>query len=111
MKAFCVTEKSGACDSALIVFAETRGQAIRYALDYTGVFDWSRWVDMRANRVPKLDAFYKGKPEMDWYDEKERTAMVRYAGMRCSDEVDVTLDKCRACAAHEWCARYEWMTE
>ena len=110
MKAWNVSDSNGDLGVNYIIFAETRGKAIRHALDYCdGAFDAFRWTEMRALRVPALDSFYRGKPEMDWCDMDDRVAMVRYAGFFCSDEVTVTTDECKHCPAHFWCDRYDGM--
>ena len=108
MKAYSVSDRDCNLGYSYIVFAETRGKAIRHALDCCdGTFDSCTWTDMRALREPALDRFYKGKTEMDWCDPDDRIAMVRYAGFECSDWVDVTSDECEKCPAHEWCDRYD----
>lgn len=110
MKAWTVSDANGDTGVDYIIFAETRGKAIRHALDYCdGAFDWCRWTEMRAHRLPALDSFYRGEPEMNWNDMDDRVAMVRYAGFRCSDEVMVNVEKCKHCPAHFWCDRYEGM--
>ena len=108
MKAYSVSDINGNTGYSYVVFAETRGKAIRHALDHCdGTFDYYAWTEMRAIRKPALDKFYRGKAEMDWSDMEDRVAMVRYAGFQCSDEYDVTSDECEQCAAHEWCDRYD----
>ena len=110
MKAWSVSDANGNVGIDYVIFAETRGKAIRYALDHCdGAFDWYEWTEMRALRKPVLDQFYRGKPMMDWCDMEDRVAMVRYAGFQCSNEVLVTPDECLACPAHEWCDRYDSM--
>ena len=110
MKAYQVSDINSYYDYSYVVFAETRGKAIRYALDHCDMrFDCSEWTDMRATRRPQLDGFYHGEPEMDWCDMEDRVALVRHAGFMCSDEVIVTSDECEQCAAHEWCMRYDRM--
>ena len=111
MKAYSVSDANGDLGYSYVVFAETRGKAIRYALDHCdGCFDYCTWTEMRAIRKPQLDKCYRGRAEMDWCDMEDRVAMVRYAGFQCSDEMDITSDECEQCAAHEWCDRYDRMT-
>ena len=110
MKAWSVSDANGDLGIDYIIFAETRGKAIRYALDHCdGAFDDYRWTEMRATRKPALDSFYNGRPAMDWCDMDDRVAMVRYAGFECSCEVTVTVDKCQQCLAHFWCDRFDRM--
>lgn len=111
MKAYSVSDVNGDAGYSYIVFAETRGKAIRYALDYCdNAFDDYTWTEMRAIRKPALDRFYRGRREMDWCDMEDRVAMVRYAGFYCSDEMCIGSDECEQCPAHEWCDRYDRMT-
>lgn len=110
IKAYCVKDENAYEDGAFIIFAETRGKAIQYALHHTdGAFDWSEWTDMRALREKQLDKYYKGKPMMDWSDPEDRIAMVKDAGFSCSEDYDVIEDECQECPAHEWCSRWESM--
>ena len=110
MKAYSVSDANGDVGIDYVIFAETRGKAIRYAMDHCdGAFDWYSWTEMRAIRKAALDRFYKGKPAMDWCDMEDRVAMVRYANFSCSDEVMTTFDECQRCDAHFWCDRFERM--
>lgn len=112
LKAYSVSDKNGDVGIWYVIFATTRGKAIRYALDHCdGAFDWYAFTEMRALRKPALDRFFRGETAMDWCDMRDRVAMVRYAGFRCSDEVLVTSLECAECPAHEWCERYESMTD
>lgn len=110
MKAYEVCDANCDVGFSYVIFAETRGKAIRYALDHSdGAYDWYSFTEMRALRRPALDKYYRGEPMMDWDDDNDRVAMVREAGFRCSYEIDVDEDECLRCAAHEWCDRYESM--
>lgn len=112
MKAYSVSDRNGDTGLAYIIFAESRGKAIYYALhNCDGTFDWYGWTEMRAVRRPALDKHYRGETQMDWCDMEDRVAMVRYADFRCSDENYVTLDECEECPAHEWCGKYESLKE
>ena len=112
MKAWSVTDSKCNTGYSYIVFAETRGKAIRYALNHCdGTFDWETFTTMMAHRRPSLDKYYYGRREMDWCDMGDRVAMVREAGFECGYEADVTVEECRECPAHEWCARFERMTD
>ena len=110
MKAYAVTDKN--CDGyTYIVYAETRGKAIRYALDHCdGAFDDYEWTEIWATRRPSLDKYYHGRRELDWMDMGDRTIMVREAGFYCDYDTDVT-GECADCPAHKYCQRYERMTE
>lgn len=109
MKAWIVDDPIEAA-SAAVVFAETRGQA-KVLAQSTDACEDMAFTDIRAVRAPKLDRFYKGKSEMDWFDHDDRIAMVQYGGFHCSPEVDVYKEKCESCPAHEWCEKFENMME
>ena len=109
MKAWSVTDDEE-CLYATIVFAETRGKAKVIAQGTDACVD-ADFTHIRAIRVPQLDSYYRGKREMDWYDDNDRIAMVRYANMMCSYEVDIEKENCLSCPAHEWCGRYESMCD
>ena len=110
MKAYDVSDRDGVLGYSIVVFAETRGKAIAYA-HYKDDFCDFRWTEMSALRKPELDKYYNGKTEMDWYNMEDRIAMVKDANFQCSYEVDITLEECESCPAHEWCERYERMKE
>ena len=104
MKAYWV--HNDYAEYAMIVFAESRGKAISYALGSdefpTDVYEFT---DLRAKRVPVLDRFYRGKVTMDWGDDEDRVAMVRFAGCTCSAEV-YDSRMCKACPAKDYCDDY-----
>lgn len=112
MKAYTVSDANGDTGFDYIIFAETRAKAIKYALDHCdGAFDSYTWTEMRALRKPKLDKYYRGRPMMDWCDMNDRIAMVKEADFRCSDDVSTTLAECKECPAHEWCGKFESMSD
>lgn len=102
MKAYTVSDRNGDEGITLVVFAETAGKAKAYAAN-SAEFDYYEFTDMRAQRVPALDRFYRGRPQMDWMDDEDRVAMVRYAGFSCSYNVDHP--DCDGCPAYEWCEK------
>lgn len=112
LKAYSVSDANGDTGLTYIIFAESRGKAIYYALhNCDGTFDWYGWTEMRALRRPALDKYFNGRREMDWCDMDDRVAMVKEAGFRCSYEMDVTLSECEECPAHQWCDQYESLKE
>lgn len=106
MKAYIVRDEKCYEDYCTVVFGETRGKAIQAALR-TDACEDGEWTDIRAIRVPELDSYYRGFEEMDWHDDKDRIGMVRYAGMRCSDEMSIGECGCEDCPAKEFCSRYQ----
>ena len=75
-------------------------------------FEGAEFIDLSARRAPKLDKYYKGVTEMDWYDNEDRIAMVREAGFHC-DMSECGIDDCfcRTCVANEWCSEYQDILE
>ena len=110
MKAYTVTDRHGACDYSIIVFAETREQARSIALSSEAFerYDLS-YIDLWARRVPALDKYYRGLDEMDWDNADDRIAMVKEANFSCSYEYELTDCECEECPAKQWCDRYEYM--
>lgn len=111
MKAWNVTDRN--CDGYYcIVYAETRGKAIKTALDHTdGAFDDYTFTEIWATRAPSLDKFYRGKTVLEWDDPDDRIIMVREAGFYCGYEMLDTECDCEVCPAKQWCQRYERMKE
>lgn len=106
MKAYSVSDRNGDAGCSTVVFAETVGKAKAYAVGTDELCDYG-YTELRAIRVPMLDKYYKGKPEMDWFDPKDRIAMVRYANYECSGELSFADCDCEICPAKKWCERYE----
>lgn len=98
MKAWVVREKNEFC--ATVVFAETRGKAKSVAL-HTEVCEDVDFCDIEVRRAPKMDKYYKeGKTEMDWYDDKDRIALVKDCNFQCEYVEDYL---CEGCSAKEYC--------
>lgn len=107
-KAYSASDRNG--DNSIVVFAETAGQAKAYAA-HSEMFDEYDFTEIRVNRCKALDRFYRGKPEMDWMNDNDRVAMVRYANYECSCEVWHPECERGECPAQQWCGRYEMMKE
>lgn len=104
MKAWLVREKDEFC--ATVVFAETRGKARALAM-HTEVCEDVDFIDIEVRRKPQMDKYYKeGKKEMDWFNSKDRIALVKDCGFRCSDEA-FDIENCEHCPAKEYCDYYE----
>ena len=87
-------------DYATVVFAETVGKAKAIAVGTDACEDYC-FKDIRAYRFKEMDKFYRGKMEMDWYNDEDRTALVK-AGWYCLDPYEW---ECEACCARELCER------
>lgn len=110
MKAYKASDRNGDSGYSIVVFAETAGQAKAYARD-SEAFDSFEFVDMRVNRCKELDSCYRGNREMDWLDDDDRVAMVKYANYECSCEVWHPECEYGECPAQHWCGRYERMKQ
>ena len=108
MKAYTASDRNGDIDYSIVVFAETAGQARAYVAQ-SEEFDGYSFTDIRVNRIKELDSFYKGKREMDWMNDEDRVAMVRYANYECGREVVHPECEHGECPAQQWCGRYEGM--
>ena len=106
MKAYSVTDRNGDSGFSIIVFAETAGKAKAYGARHDD-FDSFDFTEIRVNRCKALDKFYDGRLEMDWMEDSDRTAMVRYANYECSFEVLHPECETGECPAKAWCGRYE----
>lgn len=106
MKAWLVKEKDEF--GATVVFAETRGKARSMAMATDACEDVD-FCDIEVRRKPQLDKYYReGKKEMDWYDDKDRLALVKECNFRCEYmEVELCID----CPAKPYCGLYESMLE
>lgn len=110
IKAYSASDRNGDTGYSIVVFAETAGKAKAYAAQ-SEMFDEYDFTDICVNRRKELDRFYKGKREMDWMDDDDRVAMVRYANYECSSEVWHPECEKGECPAQQWCERYERMNE
>lgn len=110
-KAYKVTDRKGYSDYAVIVFADTPGRAVSGALgtDEFPMGDWD-FIELKAIRIPALDASYRGNWSMDWYNMSDRVAMVKEVGFSCDPDF-ITLKECKDCPAKDWCSVYETMKE
>ena len=101
MKAWIVKAKDEFC--ATVVFAETRGKARSIAM-CTDACEDVAFCDIEAHRVPQVDKYYKeGKTEMDWYDDKDRVALVKDCNFFC-EYIEESI--CKSCSAKEYCDNY-----
>lgn len=99
MKAWKVFDKEHDCNT-VIIFADSRAQAIYNAMEYSGEFEDCQWVDMRAQRFKEYDKYYSGKSIIDfWLDTEHRINLVRNFNWYCQ-EPDFY---CKDCPAIEWC--------
>ena len=110
MKAYTASDRNGESGYSIVVFAETAGQAKAYARN-SETFDSFEFTEMRVNRCKALDGYYRGEREMNWLNDEDRVAMVRYANFECSCEVWNPECETEECPAQKWCGRYKRMRE
>lgn len=106
MKAYIIQDLRGYTDYSTVVFAETSGKAKAIAI-CTNAFEDYEFTEISARRIPKLDKYYRGQKEMDWFDPNDRVALVREANLYCSYEFDRADLGCESCPANQWCERSE----
>ena len=91
---------------AEVVFAETRGKARSLAMGCDG-FEEAKFTEIEVNREPQIDKYFKdGKWHMDWFDCKDRIALVKELGFYCGREY-IALGLCEECPANEYCDQYK----
>lgn len=104
MKAWLVREKGEF--GATVVFAETRGKAKSYALR-TEDFEAADYCELEVSRVKKMDKYYvEGKKRMNWFDSKDRVALVKDCNFMCDREY-LEREACPLCPAKEFCDDYQ----
>lgn len=104
MKAWLVREKDEF--GATVVFAETRGKARALAI-LTEACEDANFTDIEVRRKPQMDKYYKdGKKEMDWFNSKDRIALVKDANFVCDADY-LQWEDCDTCSAKEYCDRYQ----
>lgn len=97
MKAYVIHDLKGYADYSTVVFAETSGKAKAIAIT-TDAFNDYDYTEISARRVPKLDKYYRGLDEMDWYDDEDRIALVKDGHFHCFET-----DECKNCPAKQYC--------
>ena len=95
MKAYNVRDKNSFYST--VVFAESSNKAKAIAM-HTYACEDVPYTDIRTQRMPMLDKYYRGKNEMDWYDDADRIAMVKDGGFWCFE-----ISECPSCPAKQYC--------
>ena len=104
MKAWLARDKDEFC--ATVVFAETRGKAKVIAM-HTETCEDTDFIDIEVRRKPQMDKYYtEGKKEMDWFNSKDRIALVKDCGFYCDRDYWEFAD-CEVCSAKEYCDHYQ----
>lgn len=100
IKAYHACEKDG--DYSTIVFAENATQAKTIAQACECCED-ARYIDIRVCRVKWADKLYKGRAEVNWYDDETRITLVRDFGWSCFEPSW----ECDDCPAKPYCRWHE----
>lgn len=104
MKAWMVREKYEF--RTTVVFAETRGKA-RALAQSTETCEDADFCDIEVHRARQMDKYYTdGKKEMDWFNSKDRIALVKDCGFVC-DRDYWEIEDCENCPAKEYCDEYK----
>lgn len=91
--------------ASTVVFSKTSGKARALAMSTEACED-AEFVDIEVIRQPHMDKYYtQGKKEMDWYNAKDRIALVKDCGFVCDYDYWEHED-CETCPAKEYCDRY-----
>ena len=109
MKAWLVSRNDEWCST--VVFAETRGKAKSYVLG-TENFEDVDYCELDVRRAKQMDKYYvEGKREMDWFNPKDRIALVKDCSFMCDREF-LEREDCEVCSANEFCDDYQdYLTE
>ena len=88
-------------EGSVVVFAETAGKAKQTALRTDELCD-EKYVDIRVNRLPKIDRFYEeGKTIVDWNEDEDiRLELVKEYNWFCLEPL---VELCEVCPAAEYC--------
>ena len=96
---------------AAVVFAETRGKAHSFAINYMDEFEDCDWCDLLVRRYPEMDDQYRpvlfdGEPrQMYWTDQRDRLALVKNGWTCDPDYYDENM--CDDCLSTEYCELYK----
>lgn len=86
MKAYQITEGYYA-DWAFVVFAESANKAKSIGLGLFRYADYDcRYIDIKAERMPLLDRFYKGEEEIDYDNPEVKRILVEEYGWDYAEE-------------------------
>lgn len=99
MKAYKAWDEKVYDSGSTIVFAENIREAKKIAMS-TDACSEADFIDIRVKRIKDYDVLYKGKSEIDWYDEETRIVLVRDFGWSCIEEY-----MCDTCWAQEYCMK------
>lgn len=76
MKAYKAWYNASIESYSTIVFAKNSREAKKVAFT-CDVCEDADYIQVRVKRLPEEDKLYKGKPEIDWWDEETRLTLVK----------------------------------
>lgn len=82
MKAYLAWDNMDIDRCQTIVFAENekKAKAIAFSCE---VCEDADYIQVRVRRFPMADKLYKGRPEIDWYDDETRLYLVKCCSWEC----------------------------
>lgn len=88
-------------EGSVVVFAETSSKAKQIAIK-TEELSEEEYTDIRVNRLPKIDRFFKeGKAIVDWNEDTDiRIALVKEYNWYCLEPL---VEWCEVCPAEKYC--------
>ena len=88
-------------EGSVVVFAETASKAKQEAMKTEELCD-EQYTDIRVNRLPKIDRFFKkGKTVVDWNEDEDiRLELVKEYNWYC---LEPTYRDCSVCLAEKYC--------
>ena len=82
MKAYLAWDNAAYENYETIVFAENAKEAKKIAITCE-VCENADYIQVRVKRLPEADKLYKGRVEIDWWDEETRLALAKELGWAC----------------------------
>lgn len=101
MKAYKAWDANSIEPYQTVVFAENAREAKRIAFE-TETCEDADYINVRIQRYPQMDEYYRGSAEIDWYDIEDRQVLAAL-GWTCLD----TSEECDTCPAKESCGHWE----
>lgn len=105
VKAYKAWDNRSVEPCSTVVFAKNVLEAKRIAIRSETCED-ADYINIRVQRFPQMDKYFRGEPEVDWYDMEAREALVAL-GWMCLE----TSEECDACQARAFCGRWEGENE
>lgn len=102
MKAYLAWDRKAIENYQTIVFAENAREAKKIAFTCE-ICENADYIQVRVRRLKDADKFYKGNPEIDWWDDETRLSLVKNLSWSC----EYTSHECESCVARKYCGHWE----